>query len=79
MKQKLRKFYMTKLKTKKVYVCGVDWQHELGEVSDYTKVYSTVEDLKRQRSCWEECGIVELEVKMTKWMEPQNLFKNIKK
>jgi len=63
----------------KVYACGVDFQHELGEVSDYTKVYSSPEDLKRQAPCWEECGIVELEVKLSKWIEPQDLFKNVKK
>ena len=56
-----------------VYMCAVDWQYELGEVNDYTKVYSSVEDLKRQRICWEQCGIVEVEVNMIKWIEPQNI------
>jgi len=54
-------------------MCAVDWQYELGEVNDYTKVYSSVEDLKRQRICWEQCGIVEVEVNMIKWIEPQNI------
>lgn len=63
-----------KVKTVKVYMCAIDWQHELGEVSDYTKVYSSPQALKAQHSCWQECGIVEVEVKLTKWIEPQDLF-----
>lgn len=59
--------------TKTVYMCAIDWQHELGEVSDYTKVYSTVEDLKKQHECWNSCGIVEVEVKLIKYVEEQNI------
>ena len=60
----------------KVYTCGIDFQHELGEVLDYVKVYSTIEDLKRQVKCWEQCGIVELEVSLSKWVEPQKLWES---
>ncbi len=65
-------------KTKKIYVCGVDWQHEIGEASDVI-MYPSVESLKKHRTCWEECGIVELEVKLTKWVEPQDFSKGGKK
>ena len=58
---------------RKVYMCAIDWQHELGEVRDYTKVYSTIEDLKRQHTYWAECGIVEVEITLSKWIEDQNL------
>ena len=54
-------------------MCGVDWEHELGEVPDHTKVYSSVKDLKRQRTCYKECGIVEVEVKLVKWVKDQNI------
>jgi hypothetical protein len=47
---------------KKVYVCGVDWQHEIGEAPDVI-VYPSIESLKKHRTCWKECGIIELEVK----------------
>jgi hypothetical protein len=60
----------------KVYTCGVDWQHEIGEVSDMI-VYPSVASLKKHRSCWSECGIVELDVTLSKWIEPQDLFKNL--
>lgn len=61
----------TKNKTVKVYMCGVDWQHEIGET--LTAVYSCVEDLKAKSPCWEQCGIVECEVMLKGWVEPQDL------
>lgn len=67
--------------SKFVYVCGVDWQHEIGEemAKPDVVVYPSVESLKKHRTCWKECGIVELEITVSKWVEPQDLFKNIKK
>lgn len=53
-------------------MCGVDFQHELGEVPDYTPVYASVADLKRQRMCWKQCGIVKVEVTTIEWIEPQD-------
>jgi hypothetical protein len=58
--------------TRKGYMCGVDFQHELGEVLDSTPVYASVKALKEQRKCWKTCGIVEVEVKITQWIEPQD-------
>lgn len=69
---------MKKRNSKKIYVCGVDWQHEVGEASD-VRMYASIKKLKQERSCWKECGIVELEVSLGKWIEPQNLYENSKK
>ena len=69
---------MKKKVSKISYICGVDWQHEVGECND-VQLYSSIKALKKARTCWEECGIVELEIKVKKWVEPQNLFKNINK
>jgi hypothetical protein len=66
---------MTKRVSKKSYVCGVDWQHEIEECND-VKLYSSVKALKKARSCWEECGIVELDIRVKKWIYPQNLSRN---
>ena len=63
-------------KGKKSYVCGVDWQHEIGECNDVT-LYSSIKALKKARSCWPQCGIVELEIKVKKWVEPQDFSKTI--
>jgi len=62
-----------------MYMCGVDWQHELCEAPDLegkAPLYTSVEELKRLRTCWEECGIVEVEVKVTQWVQKQNFFKS---
>lgn len=60
-----------------VYACGVDWQHEICEASDLEgkmPLYSSVEELKAKRTCWKECGIVELSISEVKWIESQNLW-----
>ena len=54
------------------YMCGVDFQHELGEVMDSTPIYASVESLKEQRKCWTTCGIVKVEIKLLTWEEPQD-------
>lgn len=64
---------MQKRKSKKSYICGIDWQHEIGEAND-VRLFASVESLKKHRQCWKECGIVELDIRVTKWVEPQNLF-----
>lgn len=69
----------------KLYVCGNDWYHELGEEMSKPDVvmYPSVKSLKKHRTCWEECGIVELEVKLSTWakepMTTDQLFKKYKK
>lgn len=68
---------MSENNTKTVYLCGVDWQHEIGEAMDLEgsmPFYSSVEELKEKRTCWKQCGIIEAEIKMIKWVEPQDLF-----
>ena len=60
-----------------LYACGVDWQHEIGEAPDLEgkmPLYSSVEELKAKRTCWKECGIVELRLDFKGWVEPQNLY-----
>lgn len=60
-----------------LYCCGVDWQHEICEAPDLEgsmPLYSSVEELKNDRTCWKSCGIVKLEAKLLDWVEPQKLF-----
>jgi hypothetical protein len=57
------------VKTKRVFVCGVPWQHEIGE-TDVT-VYESPEAVERARECSAECGIVELEVTEVRWVKEQ--------
>jgi hypothetical protein len=55
------------------WMCMIDWQHELGNAAGGTKVYASIEDLKKEHDCWAECGIVEVEVRFVKEVAPQNL------
>ena len=57
-----------------VYMCGVNWQHEIGEAMDGNMFYPSVETLKSNRRCWKSCGIVEVKVSLAKWVEPQDMF-----
>ncbi len=62
---------------KTFYACGVDWQHELGEAADLegkAPLYTSVAELKSRRSCWQQCGIVELALEEVSWVEPQDLM-----
>lgn len=45
----------------KGYLCGTDLLDiKLG--ADDIKIFSSIETLKEARLCWEECGIVEIEL-----------------
>lgn len=63
--------------SKIAYACGVDWQHEIGEAPDLEgkmPLYSSIEELKKEKTCWKACGIVKLKVELEEWVEEQNLF-----
>lgn len=55
----------------KSYVCGVAWQHELGQ-TDVT-LYPTEGSLNRAHNCTDSCGIVEVEVRLRRWVVEQDL------
>jgi hypothetical protein len=62
---------MSKNETIIVYTCGVAFQHEIGETD--VRFYESEEQLKKKRTCWKECGIVKVEVKLIEWLEPQTI------
>jgi hypothetical protein len=45
------------------YMCLIDYQLELGGAVGGNTVFPSIEDLKRHHDCWEECGIVRVEVR----------------
>lgn len=57
------------------YMDGVDFQHELGEAAGGTRLYRSIEDLKKHSDCWVECGIVKVKVILVEWVEDQNFGK----
>ncbi len=46
------------------YMCGVDWDHELGEALGGNVVYPSESDLIANKHCTDECGIVEVEIRL---------------
>jgi hypothetical protein len=48
--------------TKRGYMCKTDYECELGIASGGCKIFASVGDLKNNKSCWEDCGIVEVEI-----------------
>lgn len=63
-----RQAYLKKQATRTVtgYMCMIDWDYELGNAPDGNKIYPSIEALKKEHSCWEECGIVEVTVSFNK-------------
>ena len=57
------------------YMCGVDYQHELGEAMGGCLIYPSIKDLKRDINCWNECGIIKVKVKLVEWIEVQDFSK----
>jgi len=54
---------------KTFYTCATNWVHN----PDF-KVYKTLEDLKRNEPCWDECGIYELSLAEFRCVVEPNLF-----
>lgn len=52
------------------YMCATDFNWEVGEALGGTTVYASVEDLKHNRKCVEQCGIVKVEVKLVEVVDP---------
>lgn len=46
------------------YMCMIDWEREIGAAADGNRVFPSVEALKAAHTCADECGIVEVEVRI---------------
>jgi hypothetical protein len=44
------------------YMCLTDWRHEIGHNYNGNIIYPSLKALKEQRSCWKQCGVVEVTV-----------------
>ena len=56
------------------FMDGIDWQHHLeGDVLG-TLLFPSEESLRNVKTCLSGgCGVVEVEVRLIRWVEPQNL------
>lgn len=57
------------------FMDGIDWQHHLEADANGTQLFPSERSLRRERKCIETggCGVVEVEVRLIRWVEPQNL------
>lgn len=63
----------SKKESKTVYICKTDWDWEVGEASDLEgkmPMYSDLEKLKKERPCWDSCGVLQLKVTEVKKVIP---------
>ena len=63
---------MSNREIRRGFMCATDFQYHLGEDVVPTRVYADEETLKKDRRCWVECGIVEVEVSVVRWASPSN-------
>ena len=54
------------------FMCRIDWDHEIGHAADGNRVYPSVRALKEFHNCAEDCGIVEVEVRLIRVVEEGN-------
>ncbi len=59
------------------YMDKVDFEHELGEALGGNKVYSSLEDLRRQKPCTDSCGIVRVEVRAVEVVQETNFTREL--
>lgn len=46
------------------FMCKVDWDHELGAALGGNNIFASEADLIANKKCTDECGIVEVEVRL---------------
>lgn len=57
------------------FMDGIDWQEHLEYDAMGTRLFPSERSLKRGMPCIDKggCGVVEVEVRFVRWVEPQNL------
>lgn len=56
------------------FMDGIDWQHHLDSDSGGTYLFPSVENCREEKGCLKKgggCGIVEVEVRLIRWVEEQ--------
>ena len=56
------------------FMDGIDWQHHLDADIGGTQLFPDEQSLREVKTCLKGgCGVVEVEVRLVRWVEPQNL------
>ena len=70
-------FHEAQEKQKRVrcFMDGIDWQHHLEGDRKGTLLFVSIDGLKETRRCIDKggCGVVEVEVRLVRWVEEQDL------
>lgn len=55
------------------FMDGIDWQHHLTGDAKGTLLFPSEQSLRTEKTCLSGgCGVVEVEVSLIRWVEPQN-------
>jgi hypothetical protein len=54
------------------YMCKTEYDWEVGEALGASRIYCSVDDLKNNRKCVENCGIVKVKIEMVEIVQPEN-------
>lgn len=54
------------------FMCGVDFNYELGQALGGNTIYPTEADLIANKGCTDECGIVEVEVRLKRVIKEED-------
>lgn len=66
---------MSDEKAIRCFMDGIDWQHHLDADISGTQLFPDEQSLRDAKTCLKEgCGVVEVEVRLVRWVEPQNLI-----
>jgi len=60
------------------YMCGVDFQHEVGSAGGGNRVFPSIKDLRENYPCVEQCGIVKVRVELVEWLRSCDFDREIK-
>ena len=50
------------------YMCKTEYDHEL--LNGQTSLFSTIKELKEKMKCTDECGVVEVEIRLVSVVQP---------
>lgn len=54
------------------FMCGVDFNYELGEALGGNTIYPTEADLIANKGCTDQCGIVEVEIRLKRVIKEED-------
>ena len=56
------------------YVDGTDLEFHLDGDCEGVRFFGDINDLKSKKGCLDQCGIVEVEITVKRWVTPQRMF-----